>query len=210
MKTITLMIAISVIWVCSIAVLHAAHVSCGDSITSDTVLDSNLIDCPSDGIVIDDDNVILDCNSRSSSGSGSDGGIVISGNGVTIENCEIFDFRFGIRTDGTNNHHIISNISHNNNNTGFRFSDSNSLTFTGNTSHSNRNHGFRLSNVDDSTFTGNTSHNNGSNGFRISNGSNGNTFTGNTINDNSNRGFLLISSSSNQILLNTISQNNGA
>jgi parallel beta-helix repeat protein len=38
----------------------ASHVSCGDVITHDTTLDSDLIDCPGDGIVIGADNITLD------------------------------------------------------------------------------------------------------------------------------------------------------
>jgi parallel beta-helix repeat protein len=38
----------------------ASHVSCGDVITENTTLDSDLIDCPGDGIVIGADNITLD------------------------------------------------------------------------------------------------------------------------------------------------------
>jgi hypothetical protein len=37
-------------------------VSCGDVITADTTLDSNLVDCPSNGIVIGADDITLDLN----------------------------------------------------------------------------------------------------------------------------------------------------
>jgi parallel beta-helix repeat protein len=38
------------------------HVQCGDTITQNTKLDSDLIDCPGDGIVIGADNITLDLN----------------------------------------------------------------------------------------------------------------------------------------------------
>jgi len=38
----------------------ASHVSCGDTITVDTTLDSDLVDCPDYGIVIDADDITLD------------------------------------------------------------------------------------------------------------------------------------------------------
>ena len=38
----------------------ATHVSCGDVITQDTTLDSDLNDCPGDGLVIGADGVTLD------------------------------------------------------------------------------------------------------------------------------------------------------
>ena len=40
----------------------ASHVQCGDVITQDTTLDSDLIDCPGDGLVIVADNITLDLN----------------------------------------------------------------------------------------------------------------------------------------------------
>ena len=50
---------------------RAEHVGCGDVITQDTTLDSDLIDCPGDGLVIGADGVTLDL-----------GGHVIDGDGV--------------------------------------------------------------------------------------------------------------------------------
>ena len=38
----------------------AGHVSCGDTITTDTTLDSDLLDCPSNGIVIGAADITLD------------------------------------------------------------------------------------------------------------------------------------------------------
>lgn len=40
----------------------ADHVSCGDTITVDTTLDSDLIDCPNNGILIGADGITLDLN----------------------------------------------------------------------------------------------------------------------------------------------------
>jgi parallel beta-helix repeat protein len=46
----------------------ANHVQCGDVITQDTTLDSDLIDCPGDGIVIGADNITLDLNGHTIDG----------------------------------------------------------------------------------------------------------------------------------------------
>ena len=54
----------------------AGHVSCGDTITADTTLDSDLVDCPNNGIVIGADDVTLDLN-----------GHTVSGDGEAVENC---------------------------------------------------------------------------------------------------------------------------
>ena len=48
----------------------ASHVSCGDTITADTTLDSDLVDCPNNGIVIGANNVTLDLNGHTIDGDG--------------------------------------------------------------------------------------------------------------------------------------------
>jgi hypothetical protein len=52
--------AIAALLVLSVGSALASHVSCGDTITQDTTLDSDLIDCPSNGIVIGASNITLD------------------------------------------------------------------------------------------------------------------------------------------------------
>ena len=49
----------------------ASHVSCGDTITTDTKLDSNLVNCPDNGIVIGADGVTLDLNGHVIDGDGT-------------------------------------------------------------------------------------------------------------------------------------------
>ena len=44
--------------------------NCGDEITADTTLDSDLIDCPNNGIVIGADGVTLDLNGHTIDGDG--------------------------------------------------------------------------------------------------------------------------------------------
>jgi parallel beta-helix repeat protein len=48
----------------------ASHVGCGDVITHDTTLDSDLIDCPGEGIVIGADGVTLDLDGHTIDGVG--------------------------------------------------------------------------------------------------------------------------------------------
>lgn len=84
----------------------AHHVSCGDTITEDTKLDSDLIDCPGNGIVIGADSLTLDLNGHTIDGDGrgsGDSGINNTGPpdgnghaGVTIRNGTIRDFGFGV------------------------------------------------------------------------------------------------------------------
>jgi hypothetical protein len=46
----------------------ASHVRCGDTITADTTLDSDLVNCPNNGIVIGADNITLDLNGHTIDG----------------------------------------------------------------------------------------------------------------------------------------------
>ena len=81
----------------------ASHVSCGDTIVADTTLDSDLVDCPGNGIVIGADDIALDLNGHTVAGDGvlgcdefyaCDFGVDNTGgyDGVTIENGSIRDF----------------------------------------------------------------------------------------------------------------------
>jgi parallel beta-helix repeat protein len=70
----------------------ASHVSCGDTITADTTLDSDLVDCPNNGIVIGADDITLDLN-----------GHMIDGDNVLVDPCPENEFcDFGVLNDGHN------------------------------------------------------------------------------------------------------------
>jgi hypothetical protein len=56
----TAVLAAAIVLALAPASALATHVSCGDTITTDTTLDSDLIDCPGNGIVIGSDNITLD------------------------------------------------------------------------------------------------------------------------------------------------------
>ena len=49
----------------------ASHVGCGDTITTDTTLDSDLVNCPNNGIIIGADNITLDLNGHTIDGDGT-------------------------------------------------------------------------------------------------------------------------------------------
>ena len=55
----------------------ASHVSCGDTITADTTLDSDLLNCPNNGILIGADGITLNLN-----------GHVIDGDGTPAAGCD--------------------------------------------------------------------------------------------------------------------------
>jgi parallel beta-helix repeat protein len=68
----------------------ASHIACGETITTDTTLDSDLIDCPNNGIVIGADDVTLDLD-----------GHVVDGDGTEFADCPDDEFcDFGILSVG--------------------------------------------------------------------------------------------------------------
>jgi parallel beta-helix repeat protein len=70
----------------------ASHVTCGDTITTDTTLDSDLVDCPNNGIVIGADGITLDLN-----------GHTIDGDNALVDPCPETGFcDFGVLNDGHN------------------------------------------------------------------------------------------------------------
>ena len=52
----------------------ATHVQCGDTITQDTTLDSDLVNCPSDGVVIGASDITFDLAGHTIDGTGPDAG----------------------------------------------------------------------------------------------------------------------------------------
>jgi parallel beta-helix repeat protein len=75
----------------------ANHVACGDTITQDTTLDSNLIDCPGDGIVIGASDITLDLAGHSVTGSAIGYGIANgSYDRVTVRGGTVRDFAVGV------------------------------------------------------------------------------------------------------------------
>jgi large repetitive protein len=86
----------------------AGHVSCGDTITADTTLDGDLLDCPNNGIVIGADDIALDLNGHRIEGDGEefepcpedgfcDIGVLNDGHdGVTVRRGSVREFGVGV------------------------------------------------------------------------------------------------------------------
>jgi parallel beta-helix repeat protein len=87
---------------------RASDLSCGDTITADTTLDSDLTDCPSNGIVIGADDITLDLNGHTVAGNGRsmrrcprreicDVGVANDGHdGITVRDGSVRDFASGV------------------------------------------------------------------------------------------------------------------
>ena len=86
----------------------ATHVSCGEVITQDTTLDSDLVDCPGDGVVIGAGDITLDLAGHTIDGTGTDAGNQGVDNNasdnVTVMNGHIRQFQaaVSIRAAGAN------------------------------------------------------------------------------------------------------------
>ena len=93
----------------------AVHVGCGDTITTNTMLDSDLLDCPNNGIIIGADDITLDLNGHTIDGDGQlvdscpegefcDAGVFADGHdGVTVKNGSVRDFGTGVAVGSARN-----------------------------------------------------------------------------------------------------------
>jgi parallel beta-helix repeat protein len=104
----------------------ASHVQCGDVITKDTVLDSDLIDCPGDGIVIGADDITLDLNGHTVDGDGDPRGFqgcdtgIVNGrwddctvppepghDNVTVRDGTVREFALGVQLQKVNRNALL-------------------------------------------------------------------------------------------------------
>ena len=184
------------------------HVMCGDTIIDDTVLDSNLIDCPGDGIIIGADNIKLDCDGHTIAGPSSGNGIDLrTRTHVTIRNCSVTNFRFGFILIASDGNTLVRNAASNNTINGFEISSSSGNTLVDNTALGNAN-GYVLRTSFDNILKRNTA-SIGSNGFFLTASSSGNTLENNTADGNNFEGYILVNSDGN-LLEENVSSGNGS
>jgi hypothetical protein len=84
---------------------HAAHVSCGETITADTRLDSDLVDCPGDGLVVAARGITVDLGGHTVDGAGDGTGVRWDGppgdrSPVVVRNGTVTGFAFGLAVEG--------------------------------------------------------------------------------------------------------------
>jgi parallel beta-helix repeat protein len=100
----------------------ANHVNCGDTIVADTTLDSDLVNCPNNGIVIGADGITLDVNDHTIDGDGTetsgcdpdrepcDLGVANFGHdGVTVMNGSVREFAVGVLFGSTTAERVRDN-----------------------------------------------------------------------------------------------------
>ena len=98
----------------------ASHVGCGAAITTDTTLDSDLVDCPNSGIVIGADDVKLDLNGHTIDGDGTpavgcnprkefcDVGVLNRGHdAVTVRHGSVREFNVGVWGLGVSQNRLL-------------------------------------------------------------------------------------------------------
>ena len=101
---------------------QASQVGCGETITADTTLDSDLVDCPNNGIVIGADDITLDLNGHTVSGNGErvkrcgrrescDFGLLNDGHdGVTVRNGSVRDFGTGVFVGKARHNRVLARL----------------------------------------------------------------------------------------------------
>src|ERR687897_3634132 len=114
----------------------SAGVECGATITSDTTLDRDLSDCPSNGIVIGADDITLDLNGHTISGDGKpvrdcprrqpcDMGVFNDRHdGVTVRNGSLRGFAVGVLVGGVSGNRLVELSSSRNQFFGYVIADS--------------------------------------------------------------------------------------
>ena len=113
----------------------ASELSCGETITADTTLTSDLVDCPSNGIVIGADDITLDLNGHTVAGNGRavscprneicDVGVANDGHdGITVRNGSVRGFASGVFVGRARNNRVLNVSSSRNQFFGFVIAES--------------------------------------------------------------------------------------
>ena len=136
LATVVLAATVAVVLAVTGGEASADHVSCGDTITVDTTLDSDLVDCPNNGIVIGADDITLDLNGHTISGDGQqvgscpeneacEVGVLNDGHdGVTMRDGSVREFDTGVVVFGARDNRVIRISSKKNISFGFFVFDS--------------------------------------------------------------------------------------
>jgi parallel beta helix pectate lyase-like protein len=180
--------------------------SCGDTITVDTKLAKDLVNCPNNGIVIGADNITLDLNGHVIDGDDAefsdcppdeacDIGVLDFGHrGVTIKGGEVREFTFGALVVGASDSHVTGLVLKNHFFSGLLIAESSGseidgLTVSGNGLTTDQ-AGVDIFDCDHLTLARNTVFANGDIGFFVS-GLDDGLFEENSVADHPETGILL-------------------
>ena len=176
---------------------QATHVSCGDTLTADTTLDSDLTCATAPGLTIGTNGITLDCDGFTVTGPGSGDGILLDGrSGVTVKSCHVTNFTLGFHLSSSHGNTLEGNTAKGSGLRGFRLFSSHGNTLIRNRS-SGGFDGFKLISSSNNILTKNAAMDNQLVGFRLES-SDGNTLTTNKAWRNG-EGFFLILTSGNTL-----------
>jgi parallel beta-helix repeat protein len=192
----------------------AVHVSCGQTVTGTVKLDSNLLNCPGDGLRVGGPNVTIDLNGFTIDGNGSGNGSGIANftgvhPGLTVINGTIQEFANGVFTGGAGGrferlrlrNNVFNGIQLNVN------ADRNRVV--GNTVTGNGNDGIQIASAVDNVVDLNTVIGNGAAGIVLADADR-NRVTRNTVSANVGDGIaVIVDSDNNQIVGNQSNANRG-
>ena len=82
---------------------------CGDTVYGDIVLLTGDLICTGDGLKIGESNLTLDCQNHTIQGPNTGIGIENTYNGVTIKNCKVRNYTYGIHTENSESNEILEN-----------------------------------------------------------------------------------------------------
>ena len=182
--------------------------SCGDTITSDTTLTSDLTGCNGSGLIFGVNSITLDCAGHNITGNGTGNGISSTYNS-TIKNCKVSGFDQGISISGISNNNVFNNTVYNNVNAGILvFAASQYTNVTNNIAFDNKYGIHVISSSDYNNITNNIVYNNTHSGIRVYLSSTGNIVANNSASENSYYGILVESADYNSVYGNNLFKNN--
>jgi parallel beta-helix repeat protein len=184
---------------------------CGDTITQDTTLNNDLINCPVNGLQIGAPDITLDLDGHTIDGEAATAAVGIDNTAghdrVTIKNGIIREFADGIRLnnadrnrlkklevsynansgivlDQSTNNKINENSTSDNDQDGIAFTNSNHNIIEENTTSDNNNDGILLNNSDDNRIEDNSVFDNENFGIAVESGSDRNQIANNEASNN--------------------------
>jgi parallel beta-helix repeat protein len=167
---------------------QAAHVRCGQVLVASATLDSNLANCPGDGLVIGHAGITLNLNGRMIDGVGL--GVGIRNNGfddVRVTNsstnlARVQEFDYGVRLNAGTLRNVVEKL----------------------TVQVNEFAGVQVNNADSNTIRTNTIQNQAQDGISLTTGASSNVVFNNTVAGNQADGVDLIGAASNRLETNRV------
>jgi large repetitive protein len=183
---------------------------CGQTITADTTLDSDLTKCSGPGITIGADGITLDLNGHTIDGKGKGSGVnnVAGHDGVTIKNGSIRNFMESVAIVGANDNHLRGLSLSDNRHVGIYVQDSSAIQIEQNSVVDIRFAGIFLWRSHDVRVEGSSSSGNGAG--LVAQASDHVAIEANSFQGNAGEGIALQESSESHVAGNTVSHNGGA